>query len=197
MRPGMLDPYSRVFAGWLTPVEIITDGFYPIQRTWLSSSCIASGLFLCSFDSCLPFSASEISQQVYVIRKKFLDGEYIYIENKQNYLWDESFEGSGIVMYHVDDNAPKQTERGYPGHSNWPQEHYRLHVLQADGKTDIESGINPGDAGDFWTSGMSLGPGGDWPNTDSISNGFQQTGITINVITDSSFVMVFQVTGLN
>lgn len=34
MRPGMLDPYSRVFAGWLTPVEIMTDGYYPIQRTF-------------------------------------------------------------------------------------------------------------------------------------------------------------------
>lgn len=34
MRPGMLDPYSRAFVGWLAPVEILTDGYYPIQRTF-------------------------------------------------------------------------------------------------------------------------------------------------------------------
>lgn len=132
-----------------------------------------------------------------MIRKNFPDGEYLYIENKQKFLWDENFEAGGIVMYHVDENAPKQTQRGYPGHPNWPQEHYRVHVLQADGKTDIEQGTNPGDAGDFWTIDMTLGPGGDWPNTDSLSTGQKQTGITINVISDSSFVMLFQVTGLN
>ena len=44
MRPGMLDPYSRAFVGWLTPVEIMTDGYYPIQRTFTVSPNIP-GLF--------------------------------------------------------------------------------------------------------------------------------------------------------
>ena len=75
-------------------------------------------------------------------------------------------------------------------------EHYQVSVLQADGNYDIEQN-NPGDEGDFWLNGMTLGPGGDWPNTDGFSFGNrQQTGITINIVSDSSFIMLFQVTGL-
>ena len=113
-------------------------------------------------------------------------------------LWDSNWPQGGIVIYKVDDNADKQRNRGYPGHANWPTDHYQVTVLQADGNYDIENGVNPGDEGDFWLKGMTLGPGGNWPNTDAYSFGnVRQTGITINVIADSSFIMVFQVTGLD
>jgi len=179
------------------------QGWILSHSTYVSANYVARLLFGAAYRitltilRALRFSASEISSQVYVIRKNFPDGEYLYIENKQPMLWDSNFEGNGLAIYKVDDNADMQKNRGYPGHPNWPNEHYRVHVLQADGKTDIEQGISLGDAGDFWTKGMTLASGGDWPNTNSMTNGLQPTGITINVITDSSFVMVFQVTGLN
>lgn len=144
------------------------------------------------------FSASEISSQVYVIKNKFPDGEYLYIENKQPMLWDSNWPNGGLVIYKVDDNADGQKNRGYPGHPNWPNEHYQVQVLQADGNYDIEQGLSEGDEGDFWTNGMTLGSGGDWPNTDAFGDGNrQQTGITISVASDSSFIMLFQVTGLS
>jgi hypothetical protein len=60
--PGHLDPFSRVAATWLDPIEIKEDGYYPIQP-------------------------SEISSQVYMIKKNFPEGEYLYIENRQPMLW--------------------------------------------------------------------------------------------------------------
>jgi len=32
MKPGMLQPFNRVWLDWLEPIEIIQDGYYPIQR---------------------------------------------------------------------------------------------------------------------------------------------------------------------
>jgi hypothetical protein len=93
--------------------------------------------------------------------------------------------------------APGQTQRGFPGHAGWPNQHYRVSVLQADGKYDLEKGVNVGDAGDFWVKDMVLGPGPDvWPNTDSYQAGQHPTGLSITVLTDPGFIMIFKVEGI-
>lgn len=91
-----------------------------------------------------------------------------------------------------------QSRRGYPGSPDWPQDHYRVAVVQADGKFEIEKGTNGGDEGDFWAvRGMVLGPGGSQPNTDSYSTGrLRQTGLKITILSDSGYVMLFRVEGL-
>ena len=100
------------------------------------------------------------SVQIYVITDPFPDKEYLIIEMRYGMKWDEDFTGHGIVIYHVDNLAGDdnliQSTRGFPGHSNWPAEHYRVAVLQADGRYDIEQLINNGDETDFWTNGMSV-----------------------------------------
>jgi hypothetical protein len=60
--PGHLDPWSKVEVKWLDPIEITENGFYPIQP-------------------------SEISSQIYVIKKNFPEGELLYIENRQPMQW--------------------------------------------------------------------------------------------------------------
>jgi hypothetical protein len=112
-------------------------------------------------------------------------------------LWDADWPTGGILIYHVDENADGQKNRGYPGHPNWPKEHYQVAVLQADGLYQIENGESPGDEGDFWKKGMKLGPGGDGPSTDSYQSGtFKSTGIEIEILSDSSFVVLIKVSGL-
>jgi hypothetical protein len=79
----------------------------------------------------------------------------LIIEMRYGLKWDDDFTGHGIVIYHVDNLAGDsnliQNTRGYPGHPNWPAEHYRVAVQQADGNYDIEKMVNRGDATDFWT----------------------------------------------
>jgi hypothetical protein len=171
-RPSHLSPWSRVLVGWLTPIDIVEDGVYAIQ-------------------------AAEISSQIYKIGAPLYPaGEYLFIENRQPMKWDEDFPG-GLVIWHIDENAPGQTLRGYPGKSDWPASHYKVAVQQADGLYEIEKGENQGNAGDFWTQGMVMGPGPNYPNTDAYSGGkVIKTGLSITVLSPSGFIMNFRVQGL-
>lgn len=105
---------------------------------------------------------------------------------------------SGIVIYKIDEAASAGATRGYPGHPNWPRDHLRVTVLQADGNYDIEKGENLGDRGDFWRKGGKLSPGPTWPNTDAYGGGnVRRTGITIEILSDSQYIMLFKVTGVS
>lgn len=171
--PGHMGPSSRSAAGWLNYIEIVQNGVYAIQP-------------------------SEMSSQVYMISEGFPDGEYLLIELRQKIKWDADFGGNGILIWHVDELAPKMTLRGWPGKQGWPRDHYRIAVLQADGNYDLEKGNNLGDAGDFWTTGQVLGPGpNEWPNTMSYQNGNQRsTGISIEILSKVGLIMNFRVSGL-
>lgn len=172
--PGHLSPFSRISVqGWLEPITIDSNGYYAIQP-------------------------SEISGHIYKIDTHFPPGEYLLIENRQPIKWDGNFPSQcGIVIYHIDEKAPKQTARSYPGKPGWPKDHYMVSVEQADGNYDIEKGVNPGDESDFWRKGDILGPGGSFPNTDSIQYGVRrETGVSIEILTDPGFIMSFRVSGI-
>lgn len=57
--------------------------------------------------------------------------------------------------------------------------------------------MNIGDEGDFYRKGSKLSSGGEFPNTDSYQGGNRRsTGINIEVVTDSQFIMAFHVSGV-
>ena len=129
--------------------------------------------------------------------------------------------------YHVDENiwdvfknefGPKGNfPRGGPFQDNWPGngKHYPVAILQADGKYELEQGINGGQNGDgisndLWNKPTQiLGPGNgekvakqaDYPNTDSYAFGLiSPTGITIRnfqTIPGEMKSMSFQVCGID
>lgn len=173
--PGYLSTYSKMMIDWVVPLEISEDGFYTIMP-------------------------QEFTRHVYIITDCYPGDEWLIIENRYKYKWNQDWEGDGgIAIYKVDDKAPLQSERGYPGHDNWPAEHYRIAVLQKDGNYDIEKLVNVGDQNDFYVQDDTLEPsGGDpnkWPNTDSIQNGQVDIGLTIRVTTPPGYLMEFEVTG--
>jgi hypothetical protein len=172
--PGHLSPFSRVIAGWLTYIEIVEDGVYAIQP-------------------------SEMSSQIYVIRQGYPEGEYLVIENRQQVKWDADWTSNGAVIWHVDEQAPLQSTRSWPGRAGWPADHFRVAVLAPDGNYDLERGNNLGDSGDFWTQGMTLGLDPNvWPNTAVYQGGnLQETGISITILSKPGFIMNFKVSGLS
>jgi M6 family metalloprotease-like protein len=170
---GHLSCWSRATIGWVEPILIVRDGYYAIQPLEIANSC-------------------------YKIEQGYAEFvEYLLIENKQIIKWDADVKQGGIVIFHVDEDANRQSRPGYPGSSGWPKDHYKVAVVQADRLFQIEKGENFGDEGDFWIQGMKLGSGGEHPNTDSYWNGIvKPTGVSIEILSNSGFIMMFRVTGI-
>ncbi|GAX27245.1 hypothetical protein FisN_13Lh198 [Fistulifera solaris] len=171
--PGHLSGWSRERIGWMESITIEKDGYYALQPM-------------------------EISSSAYKITHGYPDGEYLLIENKYPMLYDKDVEQGGIVVYHVDDTKDGQRERSYPGGEGWPAKHYRVAVVQADGQFHLEKGTDYGTKTDFFTKGMMLGSGGDQPNTDGYQSGvLTPTGISIEIMSNPSFLVVIRVSGFN
>ncbi|BAV07758.1 immune inhibitor A [Filimonas lacunae] len=66
--------------------------------------------------------------------------EYFLLENRQQEKYDQYLPASGLLIWHIDDDIA----------DNDNYRHYKVALMQADGKNDLESGNNEGDAGDCW-----------------------------------------------
>lgn len=146
--PGSISPFNKKLAGWLEYEEITEEKTYSIKP-------------------------SNEAPNVYMIQKGFAEGEYLVIENRQPTSFDRNLFGGkgGLLIYHCDETIAGWGNAGFPGQTGWPDNgnHYKCALMQADGRFDLEQGVNSGDAEDLWTTGMFLGPGtnGAFPNTDS------------------------------
>jgi M6 family metalloprotease-like protein len=183
-RPSSISSYTKYNIGWVVPTEIIADGIYEI-------------------------GSAASTTDVYLIRLRYAENEYLMIENRQPERFDSDIYGNGgLVIYHIDESkfsvdSTGQETPGFPGQEGWPENgnHYRVAVLQRDGLYDLENYRNVGDEGDLWIMGYDLLPGDggmNYPNTDSYQNGtIISTGITISEISESNAIMTFRVTGLS
>lgn len=178
--PGSLSPWSKMQLEWMTPREITADGIYSLE------------------------GSSTASDAAFIIRHDFPDEEYLLIENRRPTGFDANIVGDGgLLIYHIDDSLGDtlQSRAGFNGQAGWPQNgnHYRIALVQSDGRFDLEQNLNRGDEGDYWLNSMVLGPGGNgiFPNTDSYQLGqIARTGITITVLSPSADQMFFSVTGI-
>lgn len=71
--------------------------------------------------------------------------EYFIIENRQKKLRDVSLPSAGIAVWHVDELGDNSNEQMLPN------SHYECRLVQADGKDDLEKGVNNGDAKDLFS----------------------------------------------
>ena len=164
--PVNLSPWAKQTIEWQTCTEITTSGTYTIEPSAFADACYKIVL--------LDWTAWE---------------EYIILENRQQANFDINFWKPGLVMYHIDEGAADQMWAGAPllG-EDYPYngDHYRVAIIQADGRYDLEMAQNIGDADDVWQPGQILGPNYDnltFPNTDSYQQGYIEiTDISIEVL---------------
>ncbi|RYP88441.1 M6 family metalloprotease domain-containing protein [Nocardioides guangzhouensis] len=64
--------------------------------------------------------------------------EYFLVENRLQTGYDASMPGQGLLIWHIDDAVA----------TNRDESHYKVALVQADGKKDLENNRNRGDAGD-------------------------------------------------
>eukprot|EP00978_Attheya_sp_CCMP212_P001884 scaffold3902_cov53-Attheya_sp.AAC.3 len=122
LRPPYLSPWSKIFLGWMNPTEI-TSGTFGLE-------------------------ASFRTPQVFKVKQGYKNGEYLLIENRYAGGIESNNPGSGMVVWHIDESA-SDTDDAYPG-NGWPDRHYRVAVVAADGQFDLEKGTNRGDLEDLF-----------------------------------------------
>lgn len=149
---------------------------------------------------------SHTSNKVYVIRRGYPDGEYLIVENRQEVGYDQGLSQAGLAIYHVDEAA--NNVGSYPGHYRFPKDHYRVSLLQGDGRYDLERMDEEGDSGDLFHAGRfsGIGPEGviltdgslsgyPYPNTNSYQGDEEKpSGVTISGVSVPDKIMTFQVT---
>jgi len=175
--PGVMSVWSKMQLGWITPTLINVEGRYSLNT-------------------------SQMNEEAYLIKNGFEEGEYLLLENRQSIGFDRNLYQGGIAIWHVDESSD-QNKEGYPEQSGWPANgnHYKVALVQADGKYDLERGYEFRGKGDlFHRHGVNkLVPSehvleGPFPNTDSYQGGhLKRTGLLISDISEAGYSMSFNV----
>ncbi|MBL8926773.1 MAG: M6 family metalloprotease domain-containing protein [Pseudonocardia sp.] len=110
--------------------------------------------------------------------------EYFLLENRQPIGYDSALPGSGLLLWHIDENQPGNTD----------ENHYKVALLQADGKRDLELDHNRGDSGDPYpgSSNNTSASATTTPNTKSYAGA--DTSVSVTSISASGPGMTAQLT---
>jgi immune inhibitor A len=105
--------------------------------------------------------------------------EYFLLENRQQSGFDVSLPGSGLLIWHIDESISDNTN----------ENHYKVALLQADGRRDLENAVNRGDAGDCFpgTTGNTRFDQTSNPSSNSYSG--LPTGVMVSNIGPAGPVM--------
>lgn len=100
------------------------------------------------------------------------ENEYFLIENRQKEKFDKFLSGSGLLIWHIDEAMD----------DNSNAKHYKVGLMQADGRSDLEKNRNPGDNGDPYPGSAKNTGFGKTTIPGSTSYGGLDTGIQISDI---------------
>ncbi len=105
--------------------------------------------------------------------------EYFLVENRQQTGFDASLPGPGLLIWHIDESQGTNTN----------ENHYKVALMQADGKRDLENNHGRGDAGDPWpgSSGNTSFTATSTPNSKSYASA--NTCVAVTGISASSAIM--------
>ena len=109
--------------------------------------------------------------------------EYFLLENRQRTGFDAGLPGDGLLIWHIDEAQPGNTD----------ENHYKVGLVQADNRRDMELDHNRGDAGDPYPgSGANAGfSGSTTPGSNSYVN--QATCVSVTQVSASGAAMTARV----
>ncbi len=108
-------------------------------------------------------------------------GELVLVENRQLNGFDDGLPGSGLLIYHADQNVETQNDNEWYPNIEEVNGHYLLAIEPADGNWDLETGENSGDAGDLFPFEGNTSYNGDTTPNSNLYSG-DATEIAINNI---------------
>jgi immune inhibitor A len=113
--------------------------------------------------------------------------EYFLLENRQQTGFDISLPGNGLLIWHIDDSQSTNTD----------EKHYKVALMQADGKRDMEHNANRGDAGDPYPgtgNNRTFNATSD-PNSKSYANAVTSVAVTGIGVSGATMTAQIQVKG--
>jgi M6 family metalloprotease-like protein len=170
-RPSHPDPWSKSALGWVTPFRIMSDVGGSVMEA------VESGGDVFQFLGRLSEGGT---------------GEYFLLENRQQAGFDAALPGSGLLLWHIDETRTGNNYEWYPGCTTCSS-HYKVALIQADNRYDLEKKQNRGDAGDPFpgaANNRSISPVSAPPGT---LYGGVPAGFVISSISDSASVMTVDV----
>lgn len=111
------------------------------------------------------------SHTIYRLSKDGAPGtEYFLVENRQKTGFDSSLPGDGLLIWHIDEAQSGNTD----------ENHYKVALMQADGKRDMELHHSRGDAGDSYpgSSNNTTFNNTSTPNSKSYAGAITCVGVT-------------------
>jgi len=130
--PVHMSAWSKYMLGWVDPVQVSTK---------LTDETIGPAAAYADVYQFFPDNQTNSK-------------EYYLIENRQRIGFDAGLPGTGLAIWHIDENMASyynydnKYECTDPG--NCADSHYRVALVQADGYWDLEIGYNRGDSGDLY-----------------------------------------------
>ena len=120
------------------------------------------------------------SHQVHRLWTGGLPGsEYFLLENRQRTGYDVSLPGDGMLIWHIDEHQPDNSD----------ETHYMVGLVQADDERELESGVNRGDAGDAYPGSSGNTAFGATTAPSSHSHAGVPTGVSVTGISASGPTM--------
>jgi len=90
------------------------------------------------------------SWNTYVYRNPDRKGEMYIVEARKKPFRNVDMPGEGVLVWHIDSLISGNTNQ-----QRTELKHYKVSVVQADGRYQLESGANIGDASDYFKAGVS------------------------------------------
>jgi immune inhibitor A len=109
--------------------------------------------------------------------------EYFLVENRMRTGYDTELPGDGLLVWHIDDDLD----------SNRDEHHYKIALVQADDRKDMEHGTNRGDAGDPYPGSATNTAFNTTTRPNSRSYAGLPTGVAINAIPTAAANMPVQI----
>ncbi len=110
-----------------------------VNQGWVGVTTVTSS-------GSITFQDVKSSRNVHRLWKDGAGGsEYFLLENRQLTGYDAGLPGDGLLIWHIDESQPDNTD----------ESHYKVALLQADGKRDMESDRNRGDSGDPYPGSLN------------------------------------------
>ena len=167
--PVHMSSWCKIQMGWLEPTTVTSDSYIQISQLATSSSAI------------------KIWEDNYYWNRYFL------VENRQPLGFDSEINGSGLIIYHIDENRG-WGENGWSfGSVNDDELNKMVDLEAADGFTHLDDEINRGDNGDPFPGITDNRIFSNISTPSSNRNDGTESEIAIFNISDSDSVMGFDV----